>query len=186
MENKQIIKIITSIRRCRKSTLLKMFRNKLIAEDVNNIQITWLNFEDLNNEPYLTYGARYAHIKSRLQNGKMNYLFFDEIQVVENFPKVIDSLFLLDNVDIYLRGSNVYMLSGEIATLLTGRYVEIKMHHLFFKEYASTYPDTISPETIYRNYITYGAFQMQWLVEKLPTSSCWKVLSVFWRTTSAT
>ena len=157
-KNKQIIKVITGIRRCGKSTLLKMFRDKLIAEGVNNTQITWINFEDLDNEPYLAYGALYAHIKSRLQNGKMNYLFFDEIQLVENFPKVIDSLFLLDNVDIYLTGSNAYMLSGEIATLLTGRYVEIKMHPLSFKEYASAYPDTTSPETIYRNYITYGAF----------------------------
>ena len=138
-KNKQVVKVITGIRRCGKSTLLKMFKEKLLKEGVEESQIIWLNFEDLDNEPLLDYKTLYAHVKRQLHPGAMNYLFFDEIQLVANFQKVIDSLLLKDNVDIYVTGSNAYLLSGEIATLLTGRYVEIKMHPLSFKEYVSAF-----------------------------------------------
>lgn len=157
-KDKQIIKVITGIRRCGKSTLLKMFRNNLIDTGIEDNQIVWLNFEDLDNEPYLDYKTLYSFVKSRLNQNKMNYLFFDEIQLVENFQKVIDSLFLLDNVDIYVTGSNAYLLSGEITTLLTGRFVEIKMYPLSFKEFASAFDENVSVEKIYRNYIELGAF----------------------------
>lgn len=88
----------------------------------------------------------------------MNYLFFDEIQMVENFQKVIDSLFLLDNVDIYVTGSNAYLLSGEIATLLTGRYIEIKLFPFSFREFMQTQPAHTSRELAYRQYIELGSF----------------------------
>lgn len=113
--DKKAIKVVTGIRRCGKSSLLRMFREKLLSDGVSEEQVQNLNFEDLDNEPFLDYKILYAHVQQNLCPDKMNYLFFDEIQMVENFQKVIDSLFLLDNVDIYVTGSNAYLLSGEIA-----------------------------------------------------------------------
>ena len=102
--------------------------------------------------------ADFDHVKSHLQEGQMNYLFFDEIQMVPNFQKVINSLFLLDNVDIYVTGSNAYLLSGEIATLLTGRYIEIHLLPFSFSEYLLAQPTPVSTEEAYREYIEFGAF----------------------------
>ncbi len=157
-KDKKIIKVVTGIRRCGKSSLLRMFCQKVLAEGVSAEQVQELNFEDMENEPFLDYKALYAHVKKNLCKDKMNYLFFDEIQMVDGFQKVIDSLFLLDNVDIYVTGSNAYLLSGEIATLLTGRYVEIKLFPFSFKEYLSALPKDTSIETAYRYYIEDGAF----------------------------
>ncbi len=157
-QDKHVIKVITGIRRCGKSTLLQQFREELYQKGVEEHQVVWLNFEDLDNEPYLDYKVLYDYVKGRLQQGRMNYLFFDEIQMVENFQKVLDSLFLLDNVDLYVTGSNAYLLSGEIATLLTGRYVEIKMYPFSFREFMSALPASTSPETAYRYYTQFGAF----------------------------
>ncbi len=155
--DKQVIKVITGVRRCGKSTLLTQFRNRLVADGIANECIISLNFEDLDNEPYLDYKALYAYVKEHLQPNRKNYLFFDEIQLVENFQKVIDSLFLQPNVDIYVTGSNAYLLSGEIATLLTGRYIEINLYPLSFKEFMSATP-TVPVETAYRNYTQFGSF----------------------------
>lgn len=157
-KDKKVIKVVTGIRRCGKSSLLKIFSQKILEEGVSADQVQELNFEDLDNEPFLDYKVLYAHVKKNLYRDKMNYLFFDEIQMVDNFQKVIDSLFLLDNVDIYVTGSNAYLLSGEIATLLTGRYIEIKLFPFSFKEYLSALPKDTSLETAYRNYIEEGAF----------------------------
>lgn len=157
-KDKKVIKVVTGIRRCGKSSLLKMFCQKILEEGVSADQVQELNFEDLENEPFLDYKVLYAHVKKNLCKDKMNYLFFDEIQMVDKFQKVIDSLFLLDNVDIYVTGSNAYLLSGEIATLLTGRYIEIKLFPFSFKEYLSALPKDTTSETAYRNYIEEGAF----------------------------
>lgn len=155
---KKVIKVVTGIRRCGKSSLLRMFREKLLADGVSGEQVQELNFESLDNEPFLDYKVLYSHVKDNLCPDRMNYLFFDEIQMVENFQKVIDSLFLLDNVDIYVTGSNAYLLSGEIATLLTGRYVEISMFPLSFKEFMSGQPSGMSREDGYRKYVECGSF----------------------------
>lgn len=157
-KDKPVVKVITGIRRCGKSTLLKMFREKLYDLGVGAEQIHALNLEDIDNEKYHDYRELYAYMKNHIHPTKMNYLFFDEIQLVENFQKAIDSLQLLDNVDMYVTGSNAYLLSGEIATLLSGRYVEIQMYTLSFKEYVSALPENVSVETAYRNYIGNGAF----------------------------
>ncbi len=157
-KDKKVIKVVTGIRRCGKSSLLRMFCQKVLEEGVTEDQVQEINFEDLDNEPFLDYKVLYAHVKKNLCKDRMNYLFFDEIQMVDNFQKVIDSLFLLDNVDIYVTGSNAYLLSGEIATLLTGRYVEIKLFPFSFKEYLSALPEDTSLEAAYRSYIEEGAF----------------------------
>lgn len=156
--DKKTVKVVTGIRRCGKSSLLRMFRERLLAEGIETSQIQDINFEDIDNEPLLDYRALYSHVKASLRPDKMNYLFFDEIQMVDGFQRVVDSLFLLDNVDIYITGSNAYLLSGEIATLLTGRYVEIRLFPFSFSEYITGLPSGISMESAYREYIEYGAF----------------------------
>lgn len=156
--DKKVVKVVTGIRRCGKSTLLKMYRERLLASGVSVRQTTSLNFEDIDNEQYLDYKVLYSYVKSRLLKEKTNYIFFDEIQMVGNFQRVIDSLLLLDNVDIYVTGSNAYLLSGEIATLLSGRYVEIRLFPLSFKEYVSAMPTGTSLDTAYRKYTELGAF----------------------------
>ena len=157
-KDKQVIKVVTGIRRCGKSSLLRMFQEYLVSSGVSPLQVQVVNFEDIDNEPYLDYHVLYSHVKQHLQDGKMNYLFFDEIQMVDHFQKVIDSLFLLDNVDIYVTGSNAYLLSGEIATLLTGRYVEVRLLPFSFSEYVKALPAPVHRDDAYREYIEYGAF----------------------------
>ena len=157
-KDKRIVKVVTGIRRCGKSSLLKMFQAYLVANGVAPSQVQAINLEDIDNEPFLDYHTLYGHVKKNLLEDKMNYIFFDEIQMVDHFQKVIDSLFLLDNVDIYVTGSNAYLLSGEIATLLTGRYVEIRLLPFSFSEYIKAWPAPVSREDAYREYIENGAF----------------------------
>lgn len=157
-KDKKVIKVVTGIRRCGKSSLLRMFQEHLLKNGVDKSQIQDINFENLDNEPLLDYHTLYAHVKSHIKADAMNYLFFDEIQMVDHFQKVIDSLFLLDNVDIYVTGSNAYLLSGEIATRLTGRYIEIKLLPFSLIEFMRTLPTSTSQEEGYRKYIEYGAF----------------------------
>jgi predicted AAA+ superfamily ATPase len=157
-KDKRIIKVITGVRRCGKSTVLEMYRDALLAAGVGEDQIIYLNFEDMDNRE-LTDGARlHQFVKSRLCKGKMNYIFFDEIQMVAEFPRVVDSLYIKKNVDLYITGSNQYFLSGELATLLTGRYVTIKMMPLSFREYASGYAERKSADEMYADYLRYGSF----------------------------
>ena len=134
-KDKQLIKVVTGIRRCGKSTLLKLYQQWLKDNGVEEHQIVSINFEDLDFEELTDYKKLHAYLKERLVEGEMTYIFLDEIQNVENFPKVVDSLYIKDNVDIYITGSNAYMLSSEIATLISGRYVQIEMLPLSFKEY---------------------------------------------------
>ncbi len=134
-KNEKVIKVVTGIRRCGKSTLMKQFQSLLRREGVSNDQIISINFEELEYEDLLDYKKLYLYIKERLVEGKFAYIFLDEIQKVREFEKVVDSLYVKDNIDIYITGSNSYMLSGDLATLLTGRYVEINMLPLSFSEY---------------------------------------------------
>lgn len=134
-KDKQVIKVVTGVRRCGKSTLLQQFQAYLKKHGVEERQIISLNFEKIENEPLLEYHALYAYVKERLIEGRMTYIFLDEIQTVPEFQKAVDSLFVLENTDLYITGSNAYMLSGELATYLSGRYIEIRMLPLSFKEY---------------------------------------------------
>lgn len=136
-KDEQLIKVVTGIRRCGKSTLLKQFQNRLQNTGIGEEQIISINFEDLDNEPLLDYKELYRYIKERLCENKMNYIFLDEIQNVSSFEKVVDSLYVKDNTDVYVTGSNAYMLSSDLATLLSGRYVEISMLPFSFREYVT-------------------------------------------------
>lgn len=134
-KDQQVIKVITGIRRCGKSTLLQLYQAYLREQGVAADQIIAINFEELEYEDLLDYKALYAYVKDRLHKTKTTYVFLDEIQQVENFQKAVDSLYVKDRVDVYITGSNAYLLSGELATLLSGRYVEINMLPLSFAEY---------------------------------------------------
>ncbi len=153
----KVIKVITGIRRCGKSTLLSEYIDYITLSGVSPNNIISLNFESLDNEELLDYHHLNEYIVKHLNPRGMNYIFLDEIQRVDQFQKVIDSLFLLDNVDIYITGSNAYLLSGDLATYLTGRYIEIKMLPLSFKEYYSIHSD-ISVDDAFRLYLTNGGF----------------------------
>ena len=133
--DKQIIKVITGVRRCGKSFLLEMYQEWLRTQGVRAERIVSINLEDLDNKPLRKPDALHSFIKERLKPGKMTYVFVDEVQLCENFPEVIDSIYIRPNVDIYITGSNANLLSHEIATMLSGRYVEIKMLPLSFREF---------------------------------------------------
>lgn len=139
-KDEQVIKVVTGIRRCGKSTLLLQYQTFLKENGISNDQIVSINFEELEYEELeyeelQDYRKLYAFLKDRLCEGKKTYIFLDEIQKVPSFEKVVDSLYVKPDIDIYITGSNAYMLSGDLATLLTGRYVEIKMLPLSFREF---------------------------------------------------
>lgn len=134
---RHIIKVVSGVRRCGKSTLFSLYRERLLADGVDAAQIHAVNFEDIAFEHLQEYHALYRYIEGRLVPGKWNYIFLDEIQHVPEFEKAVDSLFIKDNVDIHITGSNAYFLSGELATLLSGRYVELRMLPLSFAEFCS-------------------------------------------------
>ena len=134
-KDEQVIKVVTGIRRCGKSTLLQQYQAWLKSNGVSDTQIVSVNLEELEYEELLDYKKLYAYLKERLVPGKTTYIFLDEIQNVVGFEKVVDSLYVKPDVDIYLTGSNAYMLSSDLATLLTGRYVEIKLLPLSFGEF---------------------------------------------------
>ena len=157
-KDKKIIKVITGVRRCGKSTLLKMYKNYLLEHSVNAEQIIDINFEDFDYEDLLDAKALYAYIREKIVPDKMTYLILDEIQNVKGFQKVVDSLFLKDNIDIYITGSNSYMLSGELATLLSGRYIKIEMLPFSFCEFVKANQMQDNLERAYQQYIESGSF----------------------------
>ncbi len=140
-KDKDLIKVITGIRRCGKSTLFELFINYLKENGIKDNQIININLEDVDYS-FKDYKELYDYVNSKLDNKKNYYVFLDEIQNVPKFQKAVDSLYIKKNVDVYITRSNAYLLSGELATLLSGRYVEIKMLPLSFKEYLSAFDES--------------------------------------------
>ena len=134
-KDRQIIKVVSGVRRCGKSTLFEIYKDFLLENGVEKNQIISINFEDMDYEELTDYKKLYEYIKSKMIEDKRNYIFLDEIQHVDKFEKVVDSLFIKENTDLYITGSNAYFMSGELATFLSGRYIELKMLPLSFKEY---------------------------------------------------
>lgn len=158
-KEKQIIKVVSGVRRCGKSTLFEIFHDYLLSQGVEKRQIHSINFENIDYEELTDYKKLHAYIKELLIEDKMNYVFLDEIQHVDKFEKVVDSLFIKKNVDMYITGSNAFFMSGELATLLSGRYIELKMLPLSFKEFYSANGDTNSSTLkLYNEYITNSSF----------------------------
>lgn len=150
--DKQLIKIVTGIRRCGKSTLLEMYQAYLLTQDVAPEQIIAINFEDFDFDELRDGSKLYAYIKARLVEGKMTYIFLDEVHHIDDFARVVDSLYIKKGIDLYITGSNSYMLSSEIATLISGRYVQIEMLPLSFREYVES---TGSDTELARKYVRY-------------------------------
>ena len=137
-KNEDVIKVVSGVRRCGKSTLFEMFRNQLTTEGVQAEQIININFEEFDYLYLCDPTVLYSYIKEKIQPGQQYYIFLDEIQNVRDFERVVNSLHLNKNLDIYITGSNAYFMSGELATFLSGRYVELKMLPLSFQEFVST------------------------------------------------
>lgn len=157
-KDKQLIKIVTGVRRCGKSVLLKMYQDYLKNNGVKESQIVTINFEDLDYEELTNYKKLYNYLKEKLIPNKMTYIFLDESQNVDQFPKVLDSLYIKDNVDIYVTGSNAYMLSSEIATMISGRYIQIEMLPLSFKEYMESTGNMNDRGIKYTEYLQNSSF----------------------------
>lgn len=155
-KDKELIKVITGIRRCGKSTLLEMYKEYLLNNDVAKEQIIGVNLEDLKYNFIENYMDLYNFINDNLKPNIKNYVFIDEVQKINEFQKTVDSLYIKKNVDLYITGSNANLLSSELSTLLSGRYIEIKMLPLSFKEYKDAYKD-LNNDDLYQKYISYGS-----------------------------
>ncbi|MCA1356725.1 ATP-binding protein [Weissella cibaria] len=147
------IKVISGVRRSGKSTLLKMFEERLLSEGVSEERIQVFNFENPDFDQYRDSKLLYEKIKSQLVPGVQNYIILDEIQLVQEFERAVDGLYILDNTDIYITGSNAYFMSGELATYLTGRYFEVKLYPLSFKEFMSVQNGDVSIEEGFNKYL---------------------------------
>lgn len=156
--DKQLIKVVTGVRRCGKSTLLKMYQEWLREQGVEASRIISINFEDIDYEELTDYRKLYDYLKEHLNPERMTYIFLDEIQNVADFPKVVDSLYIKNNVDIYMTGSNAYILSSEIATLISGRYVQIEMLPFSFKEYMESTGSMNDRGVKYTEYLENSSF----------------------------
>lgn len=156
-KNKELIKVVTGIRRCGKSTLFDLFEEYLLANGVEKKQIIRINLEDPVYHELDSYMKLYDLVVKKMDSKKMNYVFLDEVQVVPEFQKAVDGLYIKKNIDVYITGSNAYLLSGELATLLSGRYVEIKMLPLSFKEFTSQNNDG-NIDRAFQKYLSIGSF----------------------------
>ena len=157
-KDKELIKVITGIRRCGKSTLFDLYIDYLLSIGVEENQIIRINLEDPVYYYIDDYLKLYNYVKERLLPNKQNYVFLDEVQNVSMFQKAVDGLFIQKNVDLYITGSNAYLLSGELATLLSGRYIEIKMLPLSFKEFVNANSENQNIDRLYKKYISFGSF----------------------------
>lgn len=157
-KDKNLIKVVSGIRRCGKSTLFLLYQEYLLQNEVSMDQIVSVNLEDGDFRHIRTSESLYEYVMERLNKDKVNYVFLDEVQQVESFQEAVDWLYAKKNVDVYITGSNAFLLSGELATLLSGRYVEIKMMPLSFKEYLSSFKDNSNKLMRYRDYIENSSF----------------------------
>jgi len=164
---KQIIKVVTGVRRCGKSTLFTLYIDYLKSTGVSEDQIVSVNLEDVEYEKLLDYKALYDYVKERLCKDRYTYVFIDEVQNCNSFEKAVNSFFIKPNVDVYITGSNAYMLSGELATLLSGRYVTIDMLPFSFKEYceASSSAGKTKRES-FNDYLRFGSFPYVAIIER--------------------
>ena len=154
--DKDLIKVVTGIRRCGKSTLLELFAGYLRSIGVPDRRILMINLEDGDFIDIETSRQLFDYVSARLQPVEKTYIFLDEVQRVKDFQKAVDSLYIKKNADVYITGSNAHLLSGELATLLSGRYVEVKMLPLSLKEYVSARPNEANPDRLYAEY-TFGS-----------------------------
>lgn len=158
LKDQNLIKVITGIRRCGKSTLLEAFKNELLSSGISAGNIVFLNFEERENLNFTDWTALYDEIIKNISNGEKYYIFLDEVQLIDDFEKLINSLYTKKNIDLYVTGSNAYLLSSELATLLTGRYIAINIQPYSFKEYILANNDDKNTDRLFRKYINDSSF----------------------------
>ena len=158
LKDQKVIKVITGIRRSGKSTLLELFREDLKKQNIAKEQIQFFNFEEEKNVNLRDWRKLHQTIEEKLVQNKMNYIFLDEIQKVDHFEELVNSLFVKKNVDLYITGSNAFLLSSELATLLTGRYISIHLLPFSFKEYTEMYPDETNYDRLFEKYLNSSSF----------------------------
>lgn len=158
LRDQDLIKVVTGVRRCGKSTLLAEFRNELLESGVNAENIIFFNFEERENLKFSDWTVLYDEIIAKTNPNQKNYIFLDEVQLIANFEKLVDSLFVKKNIDLYVTGSNAYLLSSELATLLTGRYIAINLHPFSFAEYTLAFPEEKNTDRLFRQYMNSSTF----------------------------
>lgn len=158
LKDQNLIKVITGVRRCGKSTLLEAFKNELLSSGISAKNIVFLNFEERENLNFTNWTALYDEIIKNISNDGKYYIFLDEVQLIDDFEKLINSLFTKKKIDLYVTGSNAYLVSGELATLLTGRYIAINIQPYSFKEYILANNDDKNTDRLFRKYINDSSF----------------------------
>lgn len=158
LRDQDLIKVITGVRRCGKSTLLSVFRDELQESGVSPKNIIFFNFEERENIKFSDWTLLYDEILAKTIPGEKNYVFLDEVQLIGSFERLVDSLFVKKNIDLYITGSNAYLLSSELATLLTGRYIAINLHPFSFAEYTLAFSEEANTDRLFRQYMNNSAF----------------------------
>lgn len=158
LRNQKIIKVITGIRRCGKSTLMSEYQLWLQSNGIDDSHILAINFEERESSRFTIWQDVYDYIVARLAGDGMRYVFLDEVQTLHNFEKLVDALYVTKNIDLYITGSNAYLLSSELGTLLTGRYITINLHPFSFAEYITAYGDKANADRLFRQYMNTSCF----------------------------
>ena len=158
LRDQDLIKVVTGIRRCGKSTLLQAFQQYLLTDDVAADAICFLNFEERENAHFQTWEEVYDFIISQLSVATKRYVFLDEVQLIPQFEKLVDALYVKKDIDLYITGSNAYLLSSELSTMLSGRYIAINLHPFSFAEYVTAFPEVSDMGRLFRQYMNGSCF----------------------------
>ena len=179
VQDQDLIKVVTGIRRCGKSTLMLEFQNLLKSKGIDEKRILSLNFEERENSQFEDWRAVYDIIMSKLPIAEKNYVFLDEVQQIPHFEKLVDALYVKKDIDLYITGSNAYLLSSELTTLLSGRYIAINLHPFSFAEYAAAFEEQKDTSRLFRQYMNGSCFPEAVNLSKVSpeiTNAYWKSL----------
>ena len=158
LRDQDLIKVVTGIRRCGKSTLLHAFKQHLVTDGVAADAICFLNFEERENAHFQLWEQVYDFIIDNLSAAAKRYVFLDEVQLIPQFEKLVDALYVKKDIDLYITGSNAYLLSSELSTMLSGRYIAINLHPFSFAEYVTAFPEVSDMGNLFRQYMNGSCF----------------------------
>ena len=158
LRDQDLIKVVTGIRRCGKSTLLHAFKQHLVTDGVAADAICFLNFEERENAHFQSWEQVYDFIIGNLSAAAKRYVFLDEVQLIPQFEKLVDALYVKKDIDLYITGSNAYLLSSELSTMLSGRYIAINLHPFSFAEYVTAFPEVSDMGKLFRQYMNGSCF----------------------------
>ena len=167
VQDQDLIKVVTGIRRCGKSTLMLEFQSFLKSKGIDEKRILSLNFEERENSQYEDWRAVYDIILSKLPIAEKKYVFLDEVQQIPHFEKLIDALYVKKDIDLYITGSNAYLLSSELTTLLSGRYIAINLHPFSFAEYVTAFEEQKDTSRLFRQYMNNSCFPEAVILSKV-------------------